>query len=422
MNLLERTRRLLQVLAPPGPAKVQYYSVACPDGHRLRGERTEGYQALRCPTCGEGMFVLPRSPLPEPVAPSAPRTAKTAGEFEPAARTPAPDRPEEPVALSDPIGAMPAVEGEFEVDGEIEWVEAEPETTDAPVAAVAPEDRPAREKAAPRRPSRGPSPAPSGRQVAVAGARRESLVRWARARRNPLIFAAVGLIVVGTIGFRTWRSRFQDLPRIAERGRIEGLAALDAGDFDAAHQLLSEAKRAVDSLGGAVEGAEEIRHGAEEAALFASRGRSGLETILEEASSDPHDPAWSSKFKTFYKGQAVIVTDAEITSVPGSDDSETYELDYEILPNGEGSDPKSVRRGTIDLAGFRLFEQARPKKGALVRFGARLAAVRLDADTKLWRFTLEPDSGVFLTHPDAIEALGASSSGDDPEADGDPAP
>src|SRR5271156_5039696 len=41
----------------------------CASGHRVRGERTEGYQALRCPACGDGVFVLPRSPLPEPPAP-----------------------------------------------------------------------------------------------------------------------------------------------------------------------------------------------------------------------------------------------------------------------------------------------------------------------------------------------------------------
>ncbi len=115
MNLLERTRRLLRGLTPASPAKVQYYSVACPAGHRLRGERTEGYQALRCPTCGEGIFVLPRSPLPEPIAAESGREAQ-------AARVSLdPEREDEPVRLSDPIAAP---ENEpADVDGEIEWID-----------------------------------------------------------------------------------------------------------------------------------------------------------------------------------------------------------------------------------------------------------------------------------------------------------
>ena len=46
----------------------QSFSVACSEGQaRLSGSRTEGYQALRCPECGEGVFVLLRSPAPRTV-------------------------------------------------------------------------------------------------------------------------------------------------------------------------------------------------------------------------------------------------------------------------------------------------------------------------------------------------------------------
>ncbi|HEU5115773.1 MAG TPA: hypothetical protein VFT74_03780, partial [Isosphaeraceae bacterium] len=71
MDLLGRARKMLKGIGPGDSARPQYYSVTCPQGHSLRGLRTEGYQALRCPTCGEGIFVLPRSPLPEPAAPPA---------------------------------------------------------------------------------------------------------------------------------------------------------------------------------------------------------------------------------------------------------------------------------------------------------------------------------------------------------------
>ncbi|HKI18999.1 MAG TPA: hypothetical protein VKA15_14020, partial [Isosphaeraceae bacterium] len=79
MKFLSRARKFLQGFAAEPAAKVQYFNVVCAAGHRVRGERTEGYQALRCPACGDGVFVLPRSPLPEPVAPARPQSAKAAG-------------------------------------------------------------------------------------------------------------------------------------------------------------------------------------------------------------------------------------------------------------------------------------------------------------------------------------------------------
>ena len=92
-------------------------------GHRVRGERTEGYQALRCPACGEGVFVLPRSPLPEPVAPARPRGAK-------AASLGAAWVDEGPVALTDPARVAFEVEETDASLGEAEIIWEEP--TDEP--------------------------------------------------------------------------------------------------------------------------------------------------------------------------------------------------------------------------------------------------------------------------------------------------
>src|SRR5207247_747776 len=75
-----------------------------------------------------------------------------------------------------------------------------------------------------------------------------------------LIFVLIPLLVVATVGWRYWTQRRQEYPLTAERGRIEGIPALDEGNFDKAYQLLSAAKTAVDALGGAVEDAEAIRH------------------------------------------------------------------------------------------------------------------------------------------------------------------
>src|SRR4051794_10419731 len=111
---------MMQAWSAPPAAREQTYSVSCPEGHRLTGLRTEGYQALRCPTCGEGVFVLPRSPLPEPSAPSTGSASSARGRPSPVMTA----VDDDPVALRDP-SLMPsgvAVEGE-EADGEIEWVD-----------------------------------------------------------------------------------------------------------------------------------------------------------------------------------------------------------------------------------------------------------------------------------------------------------
>jgi hypothetical protein len=212
----------------------------------------------------------------------------------------------------------------------------------------------------------------------------------------------VALIVMATVGFRVWRSKFRDLPRVVEIARVQGLEALDAGDFDTAHQLLSDGKRAVDALGGAVEGAAEVRHGAEEAAIFTTLVPEPLEQILVEASADEEE--WSARFSTFYKGRSLIL-DCTVRAVPDATGSGSYDLDYRILPNGEGTRPHR-HPGRIDLTGFRLFELTQPKPGDHVQFGARLASFTYDRTNTEWLAGLEPESGVFLTHPRALEAIG----------------
>src|SRR3954465_6115006 len=118
---------MLQGRGPSVPPRPQYYNVACPEGHVLRGLRTEGYQALRCPTCGEGIFVLPRSPLPDPPRPPA-RSRPEADRPRPAGGGAGRRRgvvAEGPTALAapPPMADAPAAE---EADAEVEWLEPEP--------------------------------------------------------------------------------------------------------------------------------------------------------------------------------------------------------------------------------------------------------------------------------------------------------
>ena len=105
---------------------------------------------------------------------------------------------------------------------------------------------------------------------------------------------------------------------------------------------------AVDDLKGAVEGAEKIRHGADEAAIFVSLLTDPLENLLDEAARMTPQ-AWADKFDTYYRGRGVIIS-ATITATPDSPGSSRYELDYLVLAPGQGAQENRYAR--IDLTGF----------------------------------------------------------------------
>jgi hypothetical protein len=419
--------------------------------------RTEGYQALRCPTCGEGVFVLPRSPLPEPAsAPSGPvrnlnrpASSVTAG---------FPDVLDEgPVRLTDPIpypvGETHVSRPDADADGEIEWVDEPdasvgpggggPITPSIPRPFLDPADLAADEirsasgagertaeevegrpsgKAPEAKPPARPRPPPTkpgaprletskvrrGRTVEAPNLEpvtvidRPGLGDRLRRHRNLLIFVSVALLVAGTVAYRVRRARLQGLPLVAERGRAEGLSALDEGRFDTASQLLSEARRAVDELGDSFEGASAIRQGAREAEVIVRLAPGSLESMLDEAARSADARAWAETFDRLYKGRTVLI-DAEVTAAPDGQGSGRFELDYKILPPGEGEAPRTI--GLIDTAGFKLIEERSPRVGDHVVFGATLASFRYDLDREVWLVRFEPDSGVPITHYKALQAL-----------------
>lgn len=420
MGLFGRAKNLIKGLGTISEPTVQYYNVVCPLGHRVRGQRTEGYQALRCPACGEGVFVLPMSPLPEPIAPtrSSPKRERVAvsGRIV----------EEGPVELHD-AGEVTVemAERNRAADAEIIWEDDLAETDEAPADQDRPDEssrsgvaEPPNERPRPPASRRSPQPAPAGGNRADRKPNRRRVAeepgvapRQPRrpANRPLVIFALVGMVVVGTIALRTWRNRRQQYPQIAELGRVEGIPALERGDFDKAHQLLSPAKQAVDALGGRVEGADEIRWAADEAAVFINLVPESLEEILDEAAR-ANPQAWASKFEDYYEGRGVIF-DTTIKSAPDSP-AGRYELDYLVMPLAQapnfraagGAQPERTAR--IDLDGFELFKLAEPKVGDHVLFAARLAEFQFDADDGSWVVRLQPKSGVFIHHNKALEALG----------------
>jgi hypothetical protein len=194
----------------------------------------------------------------------------------------------------------------------------------------------------------------------------------------------------------------ENLPQVVRIGHTEGIAALEGGQFDHAHQLLSEAKAAVMALGDAVEGASEVRHAADEAAIFVNLLSDSLESLLDEAAGTSPQ-AWSDRFDTMYKGRAVII-DATITATPETSGSNRYDLDYLVLPAGQGS--RGERYARIDLTGLEAITLAGHKEGDHVIFGSRLAAFHYDAESKEWLIRLEPKSGVSITHYKALQSMG----------------
>jgi hypothetical protein len=229
-------------------------------------------------------------------------------------------------------------------------------------------------------------------------------------RGDRLIFWTVPVLVAATVGFRYWREKRQEYPVIAEKGRIEGIPALDEGKFDKAYQLLSAAKSAVDSLGGDVEGAEEIQNAADEAAIFINLSTKTLEEMLEEAGhTDPDD--WATRFDNLYKNRSIII-DSWIATAPEPGKG-AFDMEYRVFPSGgasQFSDSRNVvtpeRMGFIDLTDFQLLELRRPRIDDRVTFGARLASFQYDSTREVWIIRLDAQSGVWIRHRKALEVLG----------------
>jgi len=222
------------------------------------------------------------------------------------------------------------------------------------------------------------------------------------------VLISVPLIVAAAAFWEFRQGVRKKYPVIAEAGRIEGIPALDAGNFDKAYQLLSAAKLAVNALDGEVEGANDIIQAANEAEIFVNLSPQLPEDMLEEAGRTDPD-TWASKFNDLYKGRAVLI-DSIITDVPTPGEPSRYMLGYVIVPPGGTNNFLNTREARpdryafIDLEGFELFERPPAQKGQRVIFGAKLASFEKNGD--VWWVGLQPKSGVFITHSQALKAVG----------------
>ena len=380
MKFLGQAKKFLKVLATEPETTAQHFNVRCASGHRVRGERTEGYQALRCPACGEGVFVLPRSPLPLPPPPKRADAAPRRRSIEPALD-------EGPVELQDPARVSVDLGGgdlHAPADADIVWDDELPEpappaprktTRPAPAGSVdlgvagppdaaavagahgasasaahAPEEQAG--AAANTRTAILPEPPPRSTISAIAANRQsqprarhsggagqgEVVLEIKPASRlrtlNRWLIALVPLLVIGTVAWRYRQYQRQQFPLVAEKGRTEGIRALEEGEFDKAHQLLSAARSAVDAPGGAVKDADDIRQAADEAAIFVNLSNQDLGDMLDEAGRTDDPDAWDSRFASVYKGRSVLI-DSIVIAVPDGTAGSSYDLALRIFPRGE---------------------------------------------------------------------------------------
>lgn len=393
----------------PEPPKPQYYQVSCAEGHVIRGERTEGYQALRCPHCGDGVFVLPRSPLPLPPAPPSarpkPKPTRVEPEYEDAGieLTEAPPQEElesiqwmdEPEPLA-PSPVAPSPRAQPRADSRAD-VATEPEAP-APIIPPRPKAKPQARKAPQGAPGTAPRPSPRAEDATASpAARGDGLlpgqilvpVRPRKDRRLAFVLGAVAILAVGAYAYRQRSLRLQELPHEAEVNALEGREALEQGRFDEAKIKLGKAAKAYRDLNASDELASQTQQFAEEAAIYADHLRIGHKELVDEVAG-LGDPEGIERFQVLYKGKGVIIDDVieSVTPVPV--------VVSRILV---GPGPVPARKGRWDLSGFKLLQKLDLKKGDQVLFGARLDSIRLEGDQ--WLITLQPDSGVLLTNAKA---------------------
>ena len=390
----------------------------------LRGQRTEGYQAIRCPSCGQGVFILPRSPLPEPPAsferPRRPRSQPT--EVEPIELMDAPVEATLGPATGDDLDIEwdePSPTPEPEQEGreddqeqeedrspppgarakpvvEIDWDEPEPRPRPRPKPAnvpspssgkVTPKGRggsvppiPSQPRKVPARPIIPSASTGMGSPRMILVPERTSWRDRLRRHRVALVVWAVMILVVGTVLHRLWRQRVERLPEIARVDRAEGLEALAAGHFDLARQKLESAASALETLHDL--DSPNVRQAALEAAAFQDRPGKNLWEILDDVARHADG---QKTFETLYQGRYIILEDAI---------EKPNESCHTRIIMGD-------HKGLVDLKGFHLLEGKKEKDEVL--FGARLQSVYVDKDN-LWHFTLVPDSGVFILTEEGREA------------------
>lgn len=424
MGVFDRVRKR-GAAAPAGqPAEDLWFEARCPAGHELTGRRLEEFQAVRCPECGEGIFILPTSWLPVPPAASPADLVslsriretvsfeETGIDDEAYDEAPPPSGGPSPIPLKQADRQSPRKSTEMPVDdpaaryevttaGRVGQSDFEKIVSqDARRQAEAGEEArdSLKKKAKPAKPVEKEA-AEEQPDDEFDDEFLETIARlpfYKRVGKGTWIGLAVASVIGLTFYIQMRQAHREKLPQLANLGRTQGMAKLDAGQFDEAKQILADAAAAYDEMRENSDEAKTIKKAALEAAIFADLVSRPLEEILDRVAADA---AGLKEFEALDKGRSLII-ESRITATP--EKGGAYDIDYRVAV---GPGPAPARPlGRLDLSGLKLLENLKPNVGDTILIGVRLKDLKLQDGT--WWIRLDPESGVQLGNWKALAAIG----------------
>ncbi len=437
MGLFDRGRKRGQSSAHTGQAVADLgFEARCPAGHEFIGTRQELFQAIRCPECGEGIFILPTTWLPVPpmasvtdliplgeIRKQAVPQKEDPDDQNPDNPTDPPDSAHRPpkIPLREPTRPTarkpdsmpvddPAARYQVESAGAPDQAEFERMIQDDAdrQSSARMEGHTARTASPSKRP-KSARPVPAKPDATVEDPENdpefdhdEEIAEdyrppfYQRISRTVWIGLGVTAIMGLTVFFQIRQSHREQLPRLANLGRTEGIAKLDSGQFDEAKQILAEAASAYDEMNDQSDEARSIRQAARESAIFADLVSRPIDEIIDSVAADA---TGRSEFLNQHRGRSIII-ESRVTKTPQQGGQ--YDLDFRAAV---GPGPDSARPlGRLDLAGLKLLDDLKPGLGDSVLIGVRLKDLELKDG--LWWIRLEPSSGVMITHWNALSAIG----------------
>ena len=424
MGLFDRGRKRGQSSTPTGQAVEDLgFEAYCPAGHSLTGKRQESFQAVRCPECGEGIFILPTSWLPVPPMASVSELIplsriRQAAVIEPVdsddsevettkpaevGRTVPPQIPLKDASRPPDLRsqAMPVDDpaAKYQVEN------ANKPVPQAEFERMVSQDADRQSNA---RNSSRPSPIPEAvvnKQLIEDEMEsdeeydEEMEARppfYKRISRGVWIGLGVFLIISLTVFIQLRQAHREQLPQLANLGRTEGITKLDDGKFDEAKQILTAAASAYDEMSDKTEEADIVRQAARESAIFADLASRPIEDILDSVAAGPNG---HSDFVNLDQGRSLIV-ESRVTKTP--DQGGEYDIDFRVAV---GPGPAPARPlGRLDLNGLKLLNDLKPNVGDTILIGVRLKDLELQDG--IWWIRLENASGVMITHWKALNAIG----------------
>lgn len=242
-------------------------------------------------------------------------------------------------------------------------------------------------------------------QPASAGRESEAATRRLRPRDWLLPLAACALSVCGLVLVYHWflaplltPVKNKDLSRqvVDEKDALlerlaEARKLFHEGSFRLAVAALNPHDRKLDLARLSPEDRLAWRQVERQAALLADLLAESLEEVLHHAAG-VREPEWQLDFRHRYQGKAVVL-DAEFRKTQRG-----WQVNYPLMLGAD--------RARMVVEDLRILERVPPHEPQRLVVGARLASLKLEPPGPIWVLRFQPDSGVFLTDPEAAARLG----------------